>query len=58
MPVFDFNDNTYKKQPAQCTYQIFYCKEEHPTAEHPILLLDNKKKEWNHHSVGVFTNPA
>ena len=58
MPVFDFNDNSYRKEPAECTYETFRSKEEHPTADDPILLLDNKKQKWKHHSVGVFTNPS
>ncbi len=58
MPVFDFNDKSYQKQPAVCTYQVFCTNEEHPSAESPIMLLDNRKKEWQHHSTGVFTNPS
>ena len=29
-----------------------------PTPEKPILLLDNQKCQWKHHSCGVFTNPV
>ena len=29
-----------------------------PTPEKPILLLDNQKCKWKHHSCGVFTNPV
>ena len=25
--------------------------------EHPILVLDNSNRKWEHHSWGVFTNP-
>ena len=28
------------------------------SAESPILLLDNKIRQWKHHSCGVFTNPV
>lgn len=58
MPVFDFNDNSFKKEPAVCTYTTFASNEEHPTAERPIMLLDNKVRAWKHHSNGVFTNPV
>lgn len=27
------------------------------TPEKPILVLDNHKKQWAHHSAGMFTNP-
>lgn len=58
MAVFDFSDAKYQKQPAECTYETFASNVEVPTPEKPIMVLDNHKKEWNHHSCGVFTNPA
>lgn len=58
MPVFDFNNMTYNKAPAECTYQTFRSSEENPTPEKPIMLIDNSKKQWAHHSNGVFTNPV
>ncbi len=29
-----------------------------PQQNQPILLLDNQKCQWKHHSCGVFTNPV
>lgn len=58
MPVFDFHDSADKKSAAVCTYTAFRSNEAHPSAERPLLLLDNRKREWKHHSRGVFTNPV
>ena len=46
-----------KKKDAVCTYETFHSNESVPSAEHPIMVLDNTKKQWKHHSSGVFTNP-
>lgn len=56
MPVFDFNNTPDKNEPVKCTYTTFKSDEDHASAELPILILDNSKKEWAHHSCGVFTN--
>ncbi len=58
MPVFDFNDTKDKRNEAECTYVTFQSNEAHPTAERPLLVLDNTKRKWNHHSNGKFTNPV
>lgn len=58
MPVFDFNDPTDRKNEAVCTYTTFRSNESCPSAERPLLLLDNAKRQWKHHSCGVFTNPV
>ncbi len=58
MPVYDFSDAAYQKKPAECTYETFSSNEENPTPEKPLMILDNKKKQWKHHSMGVFTNPS
>jgi len=58
MPVFDFKSTEDKKNPAECTYSIFYTSESNPTAEHPIMILDNRASQWAHHSKGIFTNPV
>ena len=58
MPVFDFNDVKDARNHAECTYTTFNSKESVPTPEKPILLLDNQKCQWKHHSCGVFTNPV
>lgn len=57
MPVFDFSSTPDEKHPAQCTYTIFYSNERTATPEKPMMVLDNRVKQWNHHSNGVFTNP-
>ena len=58
MPVFDFNDVKDARNHAECTYTTFNSRESMPTPEKPILLLDNQKCQWKHHSCGVFTNPV
>lgn len=58
MPVFDFNDVKDARNHAECTYTTFHSRESMPTPEKPILLLDNQKCKWKHHSCGVFTNPV
>ena len=57
MPVFDFSNTPDEKKDAVCTYETFHSNESVPSAEHPIMVLDNTKKQWKHHSSGVFTNP-
>lgn len=58
MPVFDFNHAADKKNAAVCTYTVFYTNEAKPSAKSPILLLDNRRSKWAHHSCGMFTNPV
>lgn len=58
MPVFDFNHTPEKGTAPECTYTTFLSGEPEATAEKPILILDNQKKQWPHHSCGVFTNPV
>lgn len=58
MPVFDFNHTPEKGTAPECTYTTFLSSEPEATSEKPILVLDNQKKQWNHHSCGVFTNPV
>ena len=58
MPVFDFNHTPEKETTPECTYTTFLSSEPEATSEKPILVLDNQKKQWNHHSCGVFTNPV
>ena len=58
MPVFDFNSvPDEEKKNAVCTYEIFMSSEENASPEKPILVIDNKNKQWKHHSFGMFTNP-
>ena len=56
MPVFDFNKATAEKKEVICTYKTFASSDSETSPEKPILVLDNSKREWNHHSCGVFTN--
>ena len=58
MPVFDFNNAPEEKKEVVCTYTTFSSNEKTTSAEKPILVLDNKKKQWKHHSSGKFTNPT
>lgn len=57
MPVFDFKDTPDSKKTSECTYTTFRSNETTPSPEKPILLLDNHRREWKHHSCGIFTNP-
>ena len=43
MPVFDFTNAPEDKKQAECTYETFRSNEKVPTADKPILLLENKK---------------
>ena len=57
MPVFDFsNDTTEKKEEVVCTYTTFSSSADQATIECPILILSNERKNWEHHSCGVFSN--
>jgi len=59
MPVFDFSaaPADKKETKSQCTYITFRSNETKATPEKPMLILDNSKREWKHHSCGIFTNP-
>lgn len=58
MPVFDFNDVPEKERTAECTYTTFSSNNSDPTPEQPVMVLDNRKRKWQHHSCGRFTNPV
>lgn len=57
MPVFDFTNTPNTKQQAQCTYTVFSSDEAVVSPDRPILILDNRTRQWSHHSCGLFTNP-
>lgn len=57
MPVFDFKAQKEDKKEIN-TYTTFSSSESEASAEKPMLLLDNSRREWKHHSCGVFTNPV
>ena len=58
MPVFDFNGTPEEKTDVVCTYTTFYSTAKEKTPEEPILVLDNRKRQWPHHSMGLFTNQS
>lgn len=58
MPVFDFSNAPGQEAVPECTYTTFRSAESTATPEKPIMILDNEKKAWNHHSCGFFLNPA
>lgn len=55
MPVFDFTQSSAAPE-AECTYTTYRSDEKTATAERPILLLDNRERQWKHHSCGTFMN--
>ncbi len=61
MPVFDFSNASEEKQKTEqgeCTYTIIRSNESQASAQKPILVLDNRKGQWDIHSCGFFTNPG
>ena len=46
-----------KRKTPECTYTVIRSNETTASPEHPILVLDNSNRKWEHHSWGVFTNP-
>ena len=58
MPVFDFSSAPKKEEGVRCTYTTFRSNESTTSAEKPIVVLDNKARQWDHHSCGVFTNQS
>ncbi|MDD6614645.1 MAG: AAA family ATPase, partial [Lachnospiraceae bacterium] len=58
MPVFDFSSSPDPKHPAECTYTVFRSNEMEATPEKPVMVLDNSRRQWKHHSCGMFTNPV
>ncbi|MCD7954532.1 MAG: AAA family ATPase [Lachnospiraceae bacterium] len=58
MPVFDFSGIPQKReQAAECTYTIVRSNAPSASAERPILVLDNSRRQWKHHSNGIFSKP-
>ncbi len=58
MPVFDFNHTSDAPIDEVCTYTVFYSNAKEKSPEEPILVLDNKARQWAHHAQGIFTNQA
>ncbi len=57
MPVFDFSNTPDEKNVSECTYTVFRSSEPEASPDKPIMVLDNTRQSWAHHSCGVFTNP-
>ena len=59
MPIFDFSSAPVSENNEfVCTYTTFASNERTASAEKPILILDNSKRRWKHHSCGVFSNQS
>ncbi len=58
MPVFDFSSTPKESNTGMCTYTTFLSNESQASADKPMLVLDNRKKAWSHHSNGMFINPV
>ena len=46
MPVFDFSGASASKAEAKCTYTTFHSSHTKPSPEQPIMVLDNKERQW------------
>lgn len=58
MPVFDFSGAPADtKEKNICTYTIYQSEAPEASPQFPMMVLDNRTREWSHHSNGVFTNP-
>lgn len=58
MPVYDFSSTTDREQKAQSTYTVFHSGGAEVSPDNPLLVLDNSRRKWKHHSCGVFSNQA
>lgn len=60
MPVFDFKNSAPAgpAEPSQSTYTIFLSNESQASKEKPLLVLENRQRQWKHHSIGIFTNQS
>ena len=58
MPVFDFRDDSENKEQFECTYTMIRSNESMASPQWPLLLLDNHKQSWKHHSCGFFAAPS
>ena len=59
MPVFDFSNTPVSdNNDFVCTYTTFASNERTAAPEKPILILDNSKRRWSHHSCGIFSNQS
>ena len=56
--VFDFKDKPDANSAPVCTYTTFESTESSASAEHPIMVIEDKNGELKHHSRGMFVNPV
>lgn len=57
MLVYDANSSSGKDAGFECTYTTFKSDNSVTSPDNPILILDNKEKQWDENSFGLFTNP-
>ncbi len=57
MPVFDFSQSADEKKEAECTYEVFRSNEKKPSADKPLMILEQLEEGSCHHPVGLLTNP-
>jgi len=57
MQVFDFKDRPDASSAPVCTYTTYESWENEASAEHPMMIIDNKAGSLLHHSNGMFINP-
>lgn len=58
MPVFDFSNAPEENHDPVCTYTVYCSNETVASPEKPMVVLDNSRREWKHHSCGIFANQA
>lgn len=57
MAVFEFNDTRTNKDVSEVTYTVFKSNLNYADKDHPIIVLNNAKGNWPHHSSGMFSSP-
>ena len=58
MPVFDFNGNKEEVVKGERNYKLQYSSERTTSAQHPIMVLEDRDSKLVHHSNGMFEVPA
>ena len=57
MAVFEFNDIKKDNKSEVVTYEVFDSDRRSADYNNPILIIDNNKRQWAHHSNGMFQSP-
>ena len=57
MAVFEFNDIKKDDKSEVVTYEVFDSDRRSADYNNPILIIDNNKRQWAHHSNGMFQSP-